>query len=259
MKGIIGVFSGIILLICFSSCQKEIDWNLPNGAAADSNYISKIIELDTTLPAGVDTTGRIFFTYDNAKRLIRLDAYSSALPVVTDTVTHSYSYLGTDTLPFKFIIDEKYDIILGGEHYQTIVYNYYSNGVIAKDSVIELNLTSGSNYGATVSVYSATGSTVNRYRTLYDFISGVYVLSGRDTTVYSITVSGGNLVSQSLVSGPGSYQNAQVTYDGKINPIAKVVKLKYPVLESPYLEVWDFQVNNVLHAQYQEPMNPIYN
>jgi hypothetical protein len=259
MKGLLGFFGGIILLICFSSCQKEIDWSLTNKPQSDSTYLTKIIGLDTTRPAGMDTTDWTFFTYDNFKRLKRIDAFSNALPVNTDSVTHVYSYQGTDTLPFMFVIDEKYNITFGGTHYQTIVYNYYSNGVISKDSVIELNLTSGTNNGATVSVYQVSGSTVNRYRTLYDFIGGTYVLSIRDTTVYSISVSGGNLVSQTLVSGPGSYQSAQVTYDNNRNPVSKAFKLKYPVFESPYVEVWDVQANNVLHAQFQEPFNPVYN
>ncbi|HMK25278.1 MAG TPA: hypothetical protein VK483_04545 [Chitinophagaceae bacterium] len=259
MKTVAGFLIGASFTVGFSSCQKEIDWSTPNQVTSDSIYITKAVGLDTTLPAGTDTTTWLYFTYDNSKRLTQLVGVTKRPALAADTVIHTYYYQGSETLPYKYIID---DLDYSGPSpwfSQTIVHNFYSNGIISKDSVIELDITGGSNDGATVSTFAVSGSTVSRYRNMYDFISGNYILSGKDTTVYTVSQIGGNIVTQTVTSGIGAYQQAQVSYDNKKNPLSKVIKIKYPVFESPYFELWNFQFNNVLHAQFQEYQNPTYN
>lgn len=50
----------LFMVSSFSSCQKEVEGNLPVLIQSDSSFIDKIIALDTTLPAGADTTEKMF-------------------------------------------------------------------------------------------------------------------------------------------------------------------------------------------------------
>ena len=85
----------LFMVSSFSSCQKEVEGNLPVLIQSDSSFIDKIIALDTTLPAGADTTEKMFFSYDNAKRLSKsTQLYGTGF--IASSVT-DFLYAGNDT------------------------------------------------------------------------------------------------------------------------------------------------------------------
>src|SRR5689334_19244696 len=103
------------------SCQKEVDPNILTGPQNDSSFVSKFIELDTSLPAGSDTVWITSYFYDGQKRLAKvyLDEYDLSGYLGTDSV--SFRYQGNQTLPSSYrYLDPGPD--------STINYLTYSNG-----------------------------------------------------------------------------------------------------------------------------------
>lgn len=246
MKVIIGFFSAIILIICFSSCQKEIDWGLNIPTQNDSSYLDKVIVIDTTLPSGTDTIGKYLFIYDNMKRLTNMTlSYGTGY---SDSAIQDLFYTGNETLPFKHVYRDVYS----GLNIVDTIYYYYSSGVVARDSVNRWNLGLGANLGAKVFEFTIAGSTANIRDKDYNFVSGNYVLAADNLSVVNISGSGGNLISQSLVSGSSAYESVQASYDNKFNPLSKVFKVKYPIFESRSNETWLLQKNNALQIQFKE-------
>ncbi|HRG91857.1 MAG TPA: hypothetical protein PLZ10_02865 [Chitinophagaceae bacterium] len=255
-------FFAIIAIITFSlalvSCQREVDWSTNNPTTADSSYLIRAYAFDTTLGPGTDTLQWLSFQYDAQKRLTTMFSRFKTVGSPEDTTIFTFSYQGNDTLPYKYVYEEKYHFGPVRNHRQTTVFNLYLNGFISQDSSIFIDMISGINSGAEVNKFQVSGGTVNRYESNYDFIGGNYVLNSRDTGVYTVTQTLGNITSQTLVSGNGAYESAQVTYDNKFNPLGKIIKLRYPVFESTYFEVWSTQLSNAQQVQFKEPFNPIY-
>lgn len=259
MKSFLFAIAAIITFsMALVSCQREVDWSINNPTAADSSYLLRANVFDTTLAPGTDTLQWLSFQYDAQKRLTTMFSRFKGISSPDDTTVFTFSYQGNDTLPFKYVYEKKYYFGLVRNHRQTTVHNLFLNGFISQDSSIYIDIISGINYGAVVNKFQVSGSTVNRYGADYDFIAGNYVLSSRDTGVYAVTQTLGNITSQTLLSGTGAYESAQVTYDNKFNPLGKIIKLRYPVFESTYFEVWSNQPSNALQIQYKEPFNPLY-
>lgn len=252
------IFIMLMASVALVSCQREVDWSINTPTTADSSYLIRLNVFDTTLPSGTDTLQWVSFQYDAQKRLTTMFSRFKATTSPGDTTVFTFSYQGNDTLPYKYVFEEKYHFGPVRNHTQTTVFNLFSNGFVSQDSSIYIDIISGINYGAVVNKFLVTGGTVNRYEANYDFIAGNYVLSTRDTGVYTITQTLGNITSQTLVSGNGAYESAQVTYDNKSNPLGKILKIRYPVFESTYFEVWSNQPSNALQIQYKEPFNPLY-
>ena len=248
----------IVFSVALVSCQKEIDWNTNQPTGSDSTYIALAIALDTTLPVGTDTVQWVTFNYDAQKRLSVMTSLFRGAGTVLDTIQIGFAYNGNDTIPNKYVLDEKYHFGASRNYDQTTVFMNFSNGLVSYDSTLYMNLSTSTNNGARVNRYLSSGSTVTRYETNYDFVAGNYQLSYRDTGVYAVTTTLGNISSQSILSGNGAYQQATVTYDNKPNPISKALKLRYQLFESPYFEVWSFQPSNTLQVQFQEPFNPVF-
>ena len=251
MKQVLLSFSVVILLGFFYSCQKETSAtsnNRNNGVQSDSIYLDRIIILDTTQPTGSDTTEIAVFFYDNQKRLTRIRSIYNG----DDSTIFDFYYSGTDTLPGKQRIKE----VFFGSTYIDTTYYFYSNGVVIKDSLVSWKISSGLNLGAEVTEFSTSGSTLNILKKHYDYISGTYVLSGTDQGSVSVSIAGGNLISQNRINGDAAYFDmVQASYDTKLNPFSKVIKIKYPLLESPYFDCSILQRNNPIQVQFQEPLN----
>jgi len=245
------LFAGSILALffisIFSSCQKEADGSLPNNPQTiDSSFIDKIIALDTTLPVGTDTTEKLFLTYDNLKRLSRsTQLYGPGLPgsSVTD-----FLYSGNDSLPYKSISREVYT---GVWDYTDTAYFTYSNGFIAKDSTITHDNTN-SVIGARVVQYSVSGTAVNKGLRYYDFNGGAFVLQNSSNSTLTVVITGGNLMTQTLLTGQNTFESVQATYDNKPNPLAKAFKIRYPEADTPDWLSWWLQKNNPSQVQFKE-------
>jgi hypothetical protein len=247
-------FGGVIILmvaVIFSSCQKEVEANLPGLIQSDSSFIDRIIALDTTLPSGADTTEKMFFSYDNAKRLSKTTQLYGA-GFIDSSVTN-FLYSGNDTLPYKKISREVYT---GIWDYTDTTYYTYSNGFIIKDSTITHDNTNNV-IGAAVRQYSISGTTVNKGLRTYDFNGGNFVLQFSSNSVLTVVFTAGNLVSQTLVTGTNTFESVQVVYDNKPNPILKAFKTKYPEADTPDWQSWLVQKNNPSQVQYKEMGGPL--
>ncbi|MBL0357872.1 MAG: hypothetical protein IPP72_13735 [Chitinophagaceae bacterium] len=103
MKTLIGLFAILILLASFSSCQKNVVDDFPNGFQNDSSYLKKVISFDTTRPAGLDTGIVHEYFYDNLKIVIKPLFTEYGVGGVQYTHTSRFYYLNVDTLPFKMV------------------------------------------------------------------------------------------------------------------------------------------------------------
>lgn len=245
-----GFLFALLSVLVLSSCQKEVDSNLPNSIQSDSSFLDKIIAFDTTLPAGADTVDKMVFSYDNTKRVSKVtDSYGPGLP---GSSISDFFYAGNDTLPNKQISREIYT---GLWDYTDTTFYIYSNGVIAKDSTITKDNTNGV-LGALVREYTVSGTTVNKNLREYNYTAGNYVLAFSNSSSMTVVNTGGNLITQTLVSGTNTFQSVQATYDNKPNPIPKALKVKYPEADTPDWLGWLLQKNNPSQVQYQEMGGP---
>lgn len=247
MKAFLPGFILVILsAIFFVSCQKEVENNTPNSPQSDSSFLDKMIALDTTLPAGADTVNKVILSYDNSKRVSRIIySYGPGLP--GSTVSDIF-YTGNDSLPNKVISRE---VFTGLWDYTDTSFYIYSNGVIARDSTVTIDNTNGVK-GAIVRQYTVAGTTVNKSLREYNFNGGVFVLTNTSNSSLTVVNTGGNLVTQTLVSGTNTFQSVQASYDNKPNPIPRAIRVRYPEADTPDWLGWLLQVNNPTQVQYQE-------
>lgn len=221
MKGLAGFFTGIILLICFSSCQKEIDWSVNNPAQSDSTYIKSVVILDSFVSSPNDTALKFFFDYDSQKRLSRLREFHYVSNTIDFTSDVRFTYPGNDTMPSILHIISTY----GSSLYDTVYLNY-TNGKIVRDS----------------SAYGFPGSPRSFAR--YDFsqvgndlYAGSYIdsvvgfQSARSTVNSYVNWQNGNLVAEKdtihYPGGPDNFQSKDYTYDQRPNPLRKAM-LNFP-------------------------------
>lgn len=248
----------LFLTIFLISCQKTVDETLPPGIVtnADSIYLNKMVVLDTTQPVGMDTVGKMFFQYDNSKRIKSIFSYWVG---IMDSSRHEFFYQGNDTLPFKIVDHSFEDHGAGFFHYVDTIYYNYADGVVSKDSVLSWNLTTGNIVASPhVRAFTKSGNTVKRISRYYGVFSGNYVFLGSDTANFDVTHSAGNLTAHT--SSGSSDVFVQATYDTKPNPLAKIYTVKYPVFDSYFIADWFTQKNNPLQVQFQvDHSSPIEN
>ena len=220
----------LFLAIFLISCQKGVDETVRPGIInnADSIYLNKLVVLDTTRPVGMDTVEKMFFQYDNSKRIKSIFSYWVG---IMDSSRHEFFYQGNDTLPFKIVDHSFEDHGAGFFHYVDTIYFNYADGVVRKDSVLAWNLTTGDIVaGPEVREFTISGNTVKRISRNYGVFSGNYVFVDSDTTNFDVTHSAGNLTAHT--SSGSSDVFVQATYDTKPNPLANVYTVKYPVFDS---------------------------
>ena len=99
------LFNLFLITCLITSCQKEIGTTENPVINNDSTLISMYVELDTTLISPADTLSKILFTYDNLKRISRLQyfTYHNGLIVPADSHESRFLYNSSDTLPYKEI------------------------------------------------------------------------------------------------------------------------------------------------------------
>lgn len=221
MRTLSVAFTLVSIVIFISSCQKEISWETSGRLNSDSTFLSKIIYLDTTLPAGQDTLYVIVYEYDAQDRLIKITEYLNDNGVI-DSYYTNFRYAGNDTLPL--IMKST-----GTFYDSSINYYRYSNGLIAFDSLV--NYDGINNSVSTEKVISVMPIGSDRF--LYKEVHPPHIIPGFpagsgsvDSTIFSRTVANGNLVDgiDSLWSD-GIYVDKKVIhydFDQKKSPFKKV-------------------------------------
>jgi hypothetical protein len=224
------VGASLLLVVFISSCQKEIDWGADNRTDADSLYIDKLIELDTSFAGGSDTSFKYSFQYDGQKRLTQIaeTGFDAGTSTILYTSNEYRQYAGTDTGPFKITRKEVYS---NGQTFDDTVYFFYNSNSIIKDSMIRYS--SGIAASQSRTVYTSTGNGKFMVkRTDYDPSSGI--VFNVDSINSSRTIVGNNVTSSSdsvygqLAGGLYDVYRYTYNYDDKINPFKKM-SLPYPL------------------------------
>lgn len=215
----------LVLTIIFISCQNE--FSLENGDNTtttppalinDSILISRVVGLDTTKIAPLDTLYVANYTYDNLKRVI---TYSYLTYGNTGSVDSAYcfiaskKYIGNDTLPYLQInlIKESNYKRLDSAFYQ------YATGTstLIKDSTITIDIQpASSDIYCIVEKYTSTSNSLTRKLT--DYLNNTFLST--DEFTYNFLKQNGNIVTQQDNSF-GANNNFSCTYDNKINPFFK--------------------------------------
>jgi hypothetical protein len=250
MRGLIGFFTGMILLICFSSCQKEIDWKLTNKTQTDSTAISRLFILDTTLTSGQDTLFKLDLFYDGQKRKSGEDFTEIDNTTGTRYITYyRYSYNNSDTLPYR--LSAKYNNSTDSD----FSYFSYNGNFIVKDSTVRY--IAGVVSSIQIKYFSSLGGNRFMQRWIdFDLILGTSSLV--DSTIYTRTVSNNNLISgldSSWISFSPSVLNfvnsSRFSYDNKTNPFAKLTIWYLGYFDNlDDLVPTDIGMNNLLNARY---------
>ena len=190
-----GTLFAIIFLI---SCQKESNVEpQPNPTPIspivvdDSIYISKFVDLDTTLFSGQDTLQTSKYFYDNLKRVVKIE-YTEYLPSGPSLLDRSlYIYNGQDTFATKVI--ETLFNLPSMSLYNSLPpdtgYYTFSNGNLIKDSIRPFNsfIFRVSNYSyINTQILSSFNSAGNIF---YNYFTPIRVnnntISQKDSTISS--------------------------------------------------------------------------
>ena len=223
----------LIFIICFImslfSCQKELTNNDGavtrvdsigigtgggNAAGVDSNYLDKIIVVDSNA-VGIDS-GYYLFNYDNLKRIKNIDIKSfNTTGNNFDTAVINFYYNANDTLPYKVLTT-----IELGQYYFT----YNNAGKLIKDSVIQRDPSNPvTNYSIRVNNYSFGNNEiyVNSNKAVY--IANVSLYNFNDTLRLDAF---GNVTMANYYSNASGImyfsQNVTASFDNKISPYKKV-------------------------------------
>jgi hypothetical protein len=248
MKLILLLIPGLLLL---AGCQKEVTQDMIDDFSNDSTYIRKVISLDSTKPAGLDTGFTAEYFYDAQKRLIRETETEYGPGVLRYIYTDQYLYQGADTLPNRILYTDNQTSD------STYVFLTYNNGFIVKDSSVIH--TGGQATPLELRYFSPNGSNGYLLRIYhFDYITGLPVLS--DSITYTRQIVDGNCITGSdkhwdantgSLRGTVSYQN---TFDDKKNPFLKIHLWPLGYYENDILQLNYFGKNNV--TAFSQTPNP---
>lgn len=197
----------------------------------DGNYIDKAYCLSQEPGMPVDTTEICTYTYDNLKRVTKLNIMSYGFdeeepsdPIIT---TFLYYYNGSDTLPYKSV----YTVIEDSENSttETSFHFYDASGRKLKDSLLILNRSE-------VTEYSYNGNIITGFTNNYFDPAYSYVI---DTAITDVR---GNIVSHKSYRYRIStmewepFKIVSSTYDDNENPFSKLSNFKTfnPFLDDVY-------------------------
>ncbi len=216
MRAIFSFLATVLMIVYFSSCQKEVDWQLPDELIGDSVFIKKILSIDTTKPVGQDTGFITVYDYDSQRRLIKLTETENDNNI-QHIHTTKFSYSGNDTLPFKYTFTNN------PFSDSSITFLFYNNGFVVKDST--LNFFSGSLDNVHTAFYTSLGGSKYLYRSYDSNPSFPGLPQIRDSIIYTRNANNGNVLSGvDSVWYSGAYQNKisfQSIYDNQKSPFAK--------------------------------------
>jgi hypothetical protein len=239
MRITLALLASIILFA--TSCKKDSapDNNVPT--TNDSILLSKVVVLDTTKTAPLDTMDVSYYSYDNSKRVTVATLYGyDGTGTIKSTEIYKYSYTGADTLPSKML--ETYSDA-SEQINSTSFYAYYpGTRNVSWDSTIfrEIN-----------PPYTFEDTSVSRYIYTNDFVtitSEFYTSSGQQVNpphnIY-ITKQNGNIVSQRDTISNAIAESYSCTYDTHKNPYYNVAWYNNLSIVSTYKTYPDgFGLNN---------------
>ena len=252
-KNLILIFASTLFLI---SCQKnttpEPTQTPPNPTPPtvvdDSTLLSLYVEIDTTAPLHLDTLSKAIYTYDNLKRIIKYDWVYYTNGIVTSPPelrwTNTYSYNGTDTLPFKElnITNEQ-----GTISNQTIFHTYASGKLIFDSS--STGTINKYNYLPTKTVdtllnYYTTAPLLRRfgYRVTYRQTTNGNILTEKDSVFLA------NNSTNPITYNFFTVDNRTCVYDNSLNPLTKFNLLSPFPFDGSFEKLSDFEsqsVNNI--------------
>ncbi|MBS1926200.1 MAG: hypothetical protein JST57_09370 [Bacteroidetes bacterium] len=227
-----------LLLFTLFSCQKEISFEngtnpTPTPPNNDSIYISKIVGLDTSKVAPLDTVYKYLLGYDISKRIqtaIMIDYNNTGIPVDTSW-NLKYYYATSDTLPSKITA------IGYSSFYDTVFYSYDTpTRNLISDSSVEISFNPpSSNIDALVYKYSYFPNWITTIEKRYSN----NLLQSLDTYKVYLTKQNNNIVYQ-LDTLQTTFQDFietfTVSYDSKPNPIKTVINsVPYYTFDNEYL------------------------
>lgn len=245
---VVGWFVIVVsFVVSFSSCQKEIDWSLPNTTTSDSTVLWKYVVIDTTLSAGLDTLEVHYFEYDNQKRLTRLlDSLredTSSSPAYTSSLVTDFFYNGNETLPYKSMGLQKD----GTDRRWDTTYFSYQSGLVSLDSArIQISNVTGITWGIITRSFVVNGTTVTMTEKFYSYTNPIPSCVSNSTIL--LTYTNGNISSENgtttgCVTGSG---DDQITYDNKPNPFYSAIPVHYPTTGFSFVDGNNTQKNNMI-------------
>ncbi len=235
MKILFGLLITVSFVVVVTSCQKEVDWSLPNTTTTDSTVLWKYVVIDTTLSAGLDTLEVHYFEYDNQKRLTRLiDSLredTSSSPAYTSSSGTDLFYNGNETLPFKSIQIDKDG---ADRRWDTAYFSYQGQLVSMDSSRVQISNFSGNTWGIVALYFTKSGNSVTM---IERFPNPPGPPTCETTSIIAQTYSSGNIASEMATSTgcvTGSWDD-QMTYDNKMNPFYKAIPVHYPVTDYSFM------------------------
>ncbi len=226
-----------------SSCQREVDGILnPQENLLDSTMLKKYIELDTTLPAGLDTINKISFTYDSQERLTSSVSLSKDFSLPPSSSFPFFEkqfryYNGNDTLPYKVIVELK-DALL--TEYDTI-FLFYANGKVIRDSARStyVTLLGTPTENITVHIFNDAGNTTQETVYISQTLSpSSWPPACPGTNVLTKTYTGANITSQTgAYTDCGGVGTSEINFifDNHPNPLYRY-RIPFPVIAQSILE-----------------------
>jgi hypothetical protein len=231
----------IISTILIFSCKKQENVEIVSPTDSTSNdniLVNRIIKLDTTKIAPLDTVQITNFTYDNLKRLIKIRI--TGYPVLNANNDTSYSnnatllYNGNDTIPYKSLNQYQEGL------YKANVTAFFSiSPTLRYDSSIQVPLSPTFNNSTNVKKIVFNGNSANVYSKRYSTNS-----ISADTIISTFTKQNGNYLTQNNIGvntiGTNSIVNFTAVYDNKNNPLMRLGFLLNNEINIYYYEVDPF-------------------
>lgn len=224
----------VICLLFITACKKSSTEN--NNPVNTGPLLSKFFVLDTSLPATIDTTEKIFITYDAQNRPATYSLMQFYYGDTTGKLDRSYQYTGNNSYATKTVT--KYTSYSSGVPtdvtYETGDYTF-ANGQLTYDTIYRTDRFEAHNY-------SYNGNTISYKEHFHN--GGDNELSNAN---FYQTISGDNITHQldtliTATNGTLYYQRSDVTssYVNHPNPFYLVIS---PMKST--LELWDYTIENL--------------
>lgn len=222
----------VLGIVFFSSCQREVEEQLPNNNnshSSEGSILEKYVTLDTTHPTGADTVQLTRFFYDPQTRILRVTDtwFQNGTHIISSAVEATYSYNGNDTVPFKVTYQTNANGIVFSD---TLFLSYDNDDFVIRDSMVRYQSgvrrdmycfyyteTSPWNYLVSGSAYDYTSNTplhANRISLTRNWVNG------------NLVATYDSIYAQSI-PGREDIVKTSFTFDNHPNPYVKTA-LHYP-------------------------------
>lgn len=209
----------LISFLIFQSCKNDAVNELPQpDPGLDSNYIDKVYFMSQEAGMPEDTSGIWSYTYDNLKRVIKMNIAfideDTTNPII---LRYLYYYNGSDSLPYKTVYLSFEDIV---PDTITFFHSYDAAGRNLKDSTIYSRFS----YEATDYSYNGniiTGNTRSTLQSTYPIIIDTAITDARGNIInnksYRYNIYTMEWEPLTIIS---------TTFDNKESPFAKLSNFK---------------------------------